>query len=205
MLKKVYFINLDDRVDRKTAFLEEMQRYGLTEPEQVVRFPAVKTSPGYIGCALSHVGVLRKALTEGDNYVVVFEDDFCWKADSRVIDELLQSFLSQVGTWDVLILAAPPYDLQTSECGIVGIKKCHRAQTTTGYVVKRHYIEKLIAVFELSAQKLQAGEKYSTWAIDQAWKKLQETDAWFITVPGVGKQCAGFSDIENAMVNYSFI
>jgi glycosyl transferase family 25 len=205
MLKKVYFINLDDRVDRKIAFLEEMKQYGLSDPDQVVRFPAVKTTPGYIGCALSHVGVLKQCLERNEDLVAIFEDDFAWKMNPQAVNEILERFFSQVGDWDVLIMAAPNYDLQTSEYGITGIKKCHRAQTTTGYIVKRHYMEKLISIFEVSAQKLQAGEKYSTWAIDQAWKKLQETDAWFITVPGIGKQRAGFSDIENAMVNYSFI
>jgi glycosyl transferase family 25 len=207
-ISKVYYINLDERTDRSIALLKEMRDYGLDGPDQVVRFPAVKTNPGYIGCSLSHVGVLKKASLETEPslpYVVVLEDDFAWKMAPRKIDETLDHFFSRVENWDVLVFAAPPYDLQTSESGVPGIRKCHKAQTTTGYMVRRGYIEKLISVFEESARQLAAGGDYQTWALDQQWKKLQETDLWFITVPGFGKQQSGFSDIEERVVDYPFV
>lgn len=205
LTKNIYYINLDHRTDRKDEFLSEMQKCNIPESE-IRRFSAIKTNPGYIGCSLSHVAVLTEAfekISDQDEFVVIFEDDFVWKVSVDTINKVLDNFVKLVQDWDVLILGAPSYDFKTKDIDVPGVKKCLSAQTTTGYIIRVKYIPNLIAVFQESADKLKAGEPYSKWAADQVWKKLQEKDNWFITVPGLGKQRPSYSDIENKHVDYA--
>ena len=67
-----FYINLDRRLDRRKEIEAELGNLGV--PYE--RFPAIKTIPGCIGCALSHLAVLKEARSRGYKNVLIFEDDF---------------------------------------------------------------------------------------------------------------------------------
>ena len=52
-----FYINLDRRVDRRKEIEAELDNLGASYE----RFPAIQTSPGCIGCAQSHLAVLKEA------------------------------------------------------------------------------------------------------------------------------------------------
>ena len=65
-----YVINLDRRTDRWTELEQEWKGiFNLT------RVSAVEASPGWVGCALSHIKVCEDAKARGDPFVLVWEDD----------------------------------------------------------------------------------------------------------------------------------
>ena len=60
----------------------------------------------------------------------------------------------------------------------VKISKC---QTTTGYLVKKDYYDKLIENFETGVNKLIANiNLHSNYALDQYWGTLQSSDNWYL-------------------------
>jgi hypothetical protein len=65
-----YVINLDSRPDRWATINRDWK--GVFS---LVRVPAVSASPGWLGCALSHVKAIEDAKLRGDPYVLVWEDD----------------------------------------------------------------------------------------------------------------------------------
>lgn len=67
----IHVINLDEAEDR----WDHIQSLGLVKftPK---RFRAVKASPGWIGCAKSHVELVRMAKRDKMPYIIVAEDDF---------------------------------------------------------------------------------------------------------------------------------
>lgn len=67
----VYVINLDHRVDRWETIRKQCLSCGI----QPTRVSAVKASPGWHGCGLSHKKVAELAKKNGDPWYLVLEDD----------------------------------------------------------------------------------------------------------------------------------
>ena len=67
-----FYINLDERKDRRAEFEGEMEKLGIS----CERFPAIKRSMGMAGCGYSHLAVLKEARSRGYTSVLIFEDDF---------------------------------------------------------------------------------------------------------------------------------
>jgi hypothetical protein len=72
------------------------------------------------------------------------------------------------------------------------------SQTASGYAVRRSYLATLRATWGVALRQRAAGNRNAVTTVDQAWKALQrhESAGWLVTVPFLGKQTAGFSDIE---------
>ena len=89
MISKIYVINLASRSDRRREMYRELKRIGLgsdnpaveiftaTRPGDAGAFPSI----GAHGCFLSHLGVLRRAQQNGDNALLLLEDDATFTPD----------------------------------------------------------------------------------------------------------------------------
>ena len=106
--------------------------------------------------------------------------------------------------WDVLLLGGniiPPYQNINKSC--VKVSKC---QTTTGYIVQKHYIPTLIANIKEGVNNLiKNPQKHILYAIDKNWFKLQQRDNWFLIIPLTVVQKPGYSDIEKKNTDYQNI
>jgi len=86
---RTYAINLPERRDRREALLGELRSFQLApEPGKLEIFPGVRpddaggfVNRGVRGCFLSHSGVLRRALDEKLETVLVLEDDVVFSPD----------------------------------------------------------------------------------------------------------------------------
>ena len=103
--------------------------------------------------------------------------------------------------WDVLLLGGnvvPPFKLVSP----YAIKVSH-CQTTTGYIVRNHYYDKMIHnIREGIKLLLQFPKKHFEYAIDKHWLTLQKKDNWFMLYPPMVVQKKGYSDIEKKVVDY---
>jgi hypothetical protein len=80
---RAHVINVPDRTDRLRACVGELGRFGMkVEPGRLEIFPAIRPAhaagfrnAGVHGCFLSHLAVLRGALRDGLESVLVLEDD----------------------------------------------------------------------------------------------------------------------------------
>jgi hypothetical protein len=114
----------------------------------------------------------------------------------------LNKFFNNDRTFDVLLIAGnnmPPYQKIDDSC-----VKVYRCQTTTGYIVQRHYYDTLIANIREGIQKLMKNpEQHVKYAIDKYWFILQEKDNWFLITPLTVTQREDYSDIEKRHTNYT--
>lgn len=190
-----FYINLAHRTDRK----EELERQfsGVTDTVSLERFNAIRHEKGAIGCSLSHIACIEMAKTRGLDYVVILEDDFQLIVSPEQLVEQIKRLLAL--EWDVCLLSAYVQKI-TDKTDTHA--KVTAAQTATAYIVRAHYYDKLLANFKQSVANLIAGERYSTYALDQYWKQLQSVDNWIISIPLLGVQRPSFSDIEQKVVNY---
>jgi glycosyl transferase family 25 len=188
-IDKVVYINLDHRTDRN----DHMKKMTRTFGNKVSRFSAIKNDKGLLGCVMSHINVLKNAIENNYENILILEDDAEWN-DFEQGYPTLKKLASN--PYDVIMLGGsfPSYNSETY--------KVNSAQTTTGYLVNKRYMRTLLSNFEEGLEQLLIEHKHESFALDMYWKRLQKTDNWFIVQPPLIYQLEGFSDIENKIVDY---
>ena len=194
-LENIFYINLKDRDDRKTHVESELNKLGW----KYTRFDAIKTKSGRVGCSMSHLKLLKMAKNEKLPYIVIIEDDIQFK-DIELFKKLFNNFMNSKLEYDVFLLAG---NLRHPAIKITeSIVRVYKSFTTTGYIVKSHYYDKMIKNIEESINKLLLNENNGYNAIDTYLMKLQLIDKWYISYPRTVTQKPDWSDIENKQVNY---
>jgi glycosyl transferase family 25 len=198
-ITNVFYINLESRTDRKQFFENQMKMIGF--PAR--RFNAVKHNFGALGCSLSHLALLRYAKTNNLDHILIMEDDIMFLNPQMFINNL-NNLLSNHKDFDVLLIAGNNMGTYTRlDNFCVKITKC---QTTTGYIVKKHYYDKLIENVEIGINNLILNNALTnSFAIDQYWGSLQLADKWYLLTPLTVSQKPDYSDIEKRFINYNLI
>jgi len=104
---KIYCINLEERKDRWEACLSNFEKLNITNFE---RIPAIKINgdihpkrKGQIGCALSFCKTFEKALKDGHEKVLIFEDDFEFSISNEELFKKLDKSIKELPEdWDSL-------------------------------------------------------------------------------------------------------
>jgi glycosyl transferase family 25 len=198
-IKNIFYINLESRPDRKTFFENQMRMLGL----KATRFNAIQNTCGAIGCSLSHLALLKYAKKQKLDHILIMEDDIMFLNPKMFIHNL-NNLLAKHKDFDVLLIAGNnmgEYTRLDEFC--VKIQKC---QTTTGYLVKSHYYDKLIKNFEEGVDNLIKNlSLMNKYAIDQYWVSLQLVDKWYLLTPLTVSQKPDYSDIEKKHINYNYV
>ena len=195
-IKNAFYINLDTRPDRKSYFEKEITKIGLN----VTRFEAIKHACGALGCSMSHLTLLKLAKQQKMDHILIMEDDIMF-LNPEVFINSLNTFLSNNINFDVLLISGNnmgEYTRIDDTC--VKITRC---QTTTGYLVKSHYYDRLIENIEDGINKLlKTFNRLNDFAIDQYWNYLQLIDKWYLLTPLTVTQRPDYSNIEKRHTNY---
>lgn len=195
MFSNCFYINLDERKDRREHVEMQLNWMGITGE----RFSAVKTKFGAIGCTMSHIKCLEMAKERDYDMVFICEDDIQF-INKDTLHNSVNKFMETVKEWDVCIIGGNngrPFKPVNEIC--VQVQNC---QTTTGYVVKKHYYDVLLKNFRESVQNLIRSQNIRLHALDIYWKQLQGRDKWFLLIPIMAYQKEGYSDIEKRNVDY---
>lgn len=200
-IDKIFYINLDKRLDRKEQFLEECRKMEINQ-EKVERFSAISIpdTPA-LGCTYSHLDVVKIARDRHYKNVLIFEDDFEFVVEKEKLYSSLEYFFNKNLDYRVLMLS---YNIENPE----NITKIDEILSTTtnahaasGYIVNCVYFDELIACLSYGAEMLYQTGQHWNYTNDQIWKKLQG-DKWFIFNDRIGKQRESYSDLAKAVVNY---
>ena len=198
-IEHALYINLASRTDRKQHVEAQLKLVGISAE----RFNAVKLPDGALGCSMSRLRCLQMAKEKGWDHVLICEDDITFTNPGLFVQQL-NKFLSKQEKWDVLLLAGnnmPPYKPVEDYC--VQVTRC---QTTTGYLVKSHYYDKLIDNIKTGMNMLVKNrDMHKIYAIDKYWFLLQDKDLWFLITPLSVVQREDYSDIEKRRTNYTKI
>jgi GR25 family glycosyltransferase involved in LPS biosynthesis len=187
MIDGIFYINLDARKDRREEIEEELKDINI--PYE--RFPAIKTSPGIIGCGQSHSAVLKEAKKRGYKNVLVFEDDFTFLVTKEEFKTLLEKAIEEVPDYDILMLG---YAMNKSEPYSDTLMKVIDAQTASGYIINEKFYDTLISTWDNGTAKLIETGRHWDYANDQIWKPLQPKSKWYAFTKRIGKQRPSFAD-----------
>jgi glycosyl transferase family 25 len=196
-INKIYYINLEHRVDRKLNIEGELTKFGLN----FERFNAVlNLKDGMVGCNQSHINVLKLAKQNNFKNVLILEDDFTFLVSKSELEKQVHTFFELKMDYDVLMFS---YNLQQCNTFNNTIGKVIEAQTASGYLVNSTYYDILIDHWEINnILQEQTGEHWN-YSDDQSWKQLQKRDNWYYFNTRIGKQMEGFSDLGKEYRNYN--
>ena len=192
----VVYINLDTRPDRNEHVVNELKKIEVIDPE---RFKAIKLDNGALGCSMSHLKCVELAKQKDYDYVLICEDDIEFLDPELFLTQLNKFLVSDIN-WDVVLIAGNnmlPYKPINDLC--IQIYNC---QTTTGYIVKKHYYDKLIKNYKEGIQNLIKNSDNNEYKIDKYWFKLQRSDNWYLIIPLTIIQREDYSDIEKKTTNF---
>jgi glycosyl transferase family 25 len=196
-LKNAFYINLESRTDRKIHVEKQLKKIGITAE----RFNAIKLPNGALGCSMSHLKCIELAKQNDWDSVLIVEDDIKF-LNTKLFISQLNMFFELHNNWDVVLLAGnnvPPYETIDDTC--IKVSKC---QTTTGYIVKKHYYNILIDNIRNSITNLIKNPTNGfLYAIDKYWFALQEKHNWYLIIPLTVVQREDYSDIEKKHTNYT--
>ncbi len=191
----VFYINLDERTDRKIQIEMELSKLAL----KFERFPAIKHEFGIVGCGQSHVAVLKLARERGLKNVLVFEDDFELLVSPEIFWQQFELLFESKINYDVVFAS---YYMFASKDFNEFLYKVLDSQTASSYLVNSKYYDTLIYLWERSIG-MQLLTLEWDYAHDMAWKLLQPRDNYFAFKIRLGKQRGSFSDIQQQFVEYS--
>lgn len=184
---KIYYINLDQRLDRKHQIEAELNNMGLIGE----RYPAIFNENAPIGCSESHLNLLKKIKEEKLEKAIIFEDDFRFIVDKK----FLNSFFKQISEVDFDLIMMG-YNLIRSEPYNDFLGKVLEAQTASGYIVHSKFYDKLISCWE---EGLELYKKYPqehwNYINDMYWKRLQPISNWYYSLNRIGRQRSSYSDL----------
>lgn len=198
-IKHAFYINLESRPDRRQHAEHQLSLVGI---KNFQRFNAIRLPNGAIGCSMSHLRCLEIALANDWDHVLIVEDDILFLEANRFVAQFNKFLDRHQPNFDVLLIGGnnlPPYQRVDDSC-----VKVTRCQTTTGYLVQKHYYKRLIANIRDGIGKLmREPDKRVMYAIDKYWFHLQERDRWFLITPLTVTQREDYSDIEQRHTNYT--
>lgn len=196
-IKHAFYINLQSRPDRKQHVENQLKSIGVNAE----RFNAIKMTNGAIGCSMSHLKIIENAKANDWEHVLIVEDDVLF-TDPNLFIQQFNKFLSNHKDFDVALIAGnniPPYTIIDDSC--VQVKRC---QTTTGYIIQKHYYDTLIKNYKDGILRLmKEPANHVLYAIDKYWFNLQGIHKWYLITPLTVTQREDYSDIEKRATNYT--
>jgi glycosyl transferase family 25 len=189
-IEHIYYINLDKRTDRKELIETELTAFDIS----FERFRAIENERGFVGCAYSHLEVLKLAKEREHKNILILEDDFTFLVGKEEFEREIDAFFTCFPDFDVCMLSY--WVFQHYELGEDhNVNRIIEAQTASGYLVNYHYYDTLIDLLETFNVLLDETGEHWNFANDQIWKILQPKDKWFYFKKRIGKQRSGWSDL----------
>lgn len=123
---------------------------------------------------------------------MIFEDDFKFLVDKEIFESQLEEFFGVYPNFDICMLS---YNLNEGiELENSVVNKVVFAQTASGYIVNKHYYEKIIKLYEWAIPLLIETKAHWLYTCDIVWRDLQKNDNWYYFKTRIGRQIPGYSD-----------
>lgn len=217
----IVYINLENRGDRKELLLKELESL-YTDMSKVNKVSGIYIPKnGHKGCVQSHIIALNIAKLNKWPLTLILEDDAQLDVLPEDFNNIINIVLDKLNnkSWDVIMLEGNnkiyndkeetiPFTIESIENKDnkenkiekkFNIKKIKSATTSTSYIIKQEYIDKLLEVFNNSNNNMEknklSGNNFEYYALDQQWSVLQEKDNWYILDNNPIKQRAIWSTI----------
>ena len=193
-IDKVVYINLNKRPDRREHIEHVLAKYDIT----AIRFEAIEHQNGLYGCGLSHLEVLKMARDNQWRNVLILEDDIMFNVSSLSFESNISKLFTEGPEFDVCMLDVNLQKSVPSEKE--WLTRVLYAHCAGAYIVKSHYYQTLIDLYEWALPLLLQTGMHWIYANDAVWGRLQELDRWYTFKEQMCKQISGYSDTKNMII-----
>jgi len=194
---EIYCINLDERTDRWEHAQEEFKKVGILD--RVIRFSAIRDVDGRLGIIKSNLAIIKIAKEKKLKNVLIFEDDVQFIVDNP--QDVLAKTIQQIGNikWHLFYLGANTHQKLTKfKPNLILLKNSFAVHSMA-------YSELMYDIFINKYEKLKVISTYDDILDVFLARKIQEKYICLMTNPMMTTQMNSYSDIENRIVDYSFI
>lgn len=199
-IEHIFYINLDKRKDRLQQIESELKLFGLFEKSE--RFPGIYEPSFGIGCATSHLQVLKLAKQRNYKNVLIIEDDLTFLVTKDEFEEECNKLFNSNINFDVCFFAYSIIQSQPiHDCDF--LERTTKCTTGSCYLVNQHYYDTLLNTFEISNELLRQTGQHWLYMNDSCWFPLQQKDKFYFFKKRLGKQRAGFSDLADKFMDYN--
>jgi len=210
-LDAIIYINLENRLDRKDLILNELNLLKINK-DLIHKISGVyMPKNGHKGCIQSHILALQLIKLNKWNFALIFEDDAEINIKNINYNDIIEELLKKMDTlnWDVIMLATANKIIDNNFKSIpininnltLNIEKIKKATTSSAYIIKLNYIDKILNLFNICNIKMKStklsSNNHEIWALDQQWEQLQNKDNWFALSTDLFKQREIWSTILN--------
>jgi len=194
---EIYCINLDERTDRWEHAQEEFRKAGILD--RVIRFSAIRDADGRLGVIKSNLAIIKIAKEKKLKNVLIFEDDVQFIVDNP--QDVLAKTIQQIGNikWHLFYLGANTHQKLTKfKPNLILLKNAFAVHSMA-------YSELMYDIFINKYEKLKVISTFDDILDVFLARKIQEKYICLMTNPMMTTQMNSYSDIENRIVDYSFI
>ncbi len=205
-LGPIRIINLPYRTDRRAQIRAELAGMGLSLGDGDVQlFPAFRprkmggfSSIGARGCFLSHLGVLRQAMSENTPSVLILEDDACFPRKAREMLPMVLDGLART-QWSIFY-GGYRIDgvLEQKQPGAVPVPPQLGLITAHCIALRRAAIERIVPYLEAMLARAPGSPDGGPMHVDGAYSWFRRANPDLVTlaaVPQVAHQRASRTDI----------
>jgi GR25 family glycosyltransferase involved in LPS biosynthesis len=194
---EIYCINLDTRIDRWNHAQEEFKKADILD--RVQRFSAIKEDDGRVGVIKSNLAIVKIAKEKKLKNVLVFEDDFEFIVDNP--QKVLQTSINQAQgiKWHLFYLGANTHEkLIKFKPNLILLKNAFAVHSMAySNLVYDSFINKYDGIKII--------KNFDDILDVYLAKNIQTKGICLMTNPMMTTQINSFSDIEQRVVDYSFI
>lgn len=200
---KVYCINLDRRFDRLSKFKECVEKYNLGNFERVSAVDgsylncidySSSLKNGELGLLLTNEKIINNAIKMNYSKILILEDD-CTFTDEILNYEILLKFLPE--NWDMFYMG--------------GNHNTHMGIPIPPFVnekivkISNTYSTHFVAINNTVYTDILSLIKTYRYPLDVAYTAIQKAKNVYCYYPGMAKQIADYSDIQNASTDYDWL
>lgn len=206
---KIYCINLDRRTDRweecEKIFKEldiTVERFSATDGK-LLTLPHGDVYNAELAGSISHTEVIKLARNNGYKNILILEDDIEFNPD---VNNLFSEYIKQVPTdWDLLFFGGN--HVGGSSIINTNVQRLFRSYAIHAYGVNKQSYDVLIHYMETKIDKVKnTPEKLTpSVAADYFMADLHKNLSVYGFRPHLAWQRTGFSDIQQAIMNYDFL
>jgi glycosyl transferase family 25 len=195
-ISHIFYINLKSRPDRNQFCLQQLSSIGAPS-EKIERFEAIENKSGEIGCTLSHIQCLKLAIERNYENIMIVEDDIFFTQPTWFKENFSKIFDY---SFDVFMLGVHLFDFEIIDKQMIRVLG---GGTTTGYLVNKHYYQKLLDNYKKGLENLIKTGNKPIYCIDAfALRTLHPVDNWITFSKLTVSQVSDYSNIEKRFVNY---
>lgn len=136
-MENVYMINFSHRPDRRESTLEQLKKIST-----VSIFNAIKYNGNKLGYIDSHKKIIRNALNNKLNYVVIFEDNIVLTNEDKMMNEIKE--LIRYDEWDMIVLEGNVKFAKETDKRISEIFNC---DNVSGYIINKRYYDTFLKIY----------------------------------------------------------